>query len=107
MVDPYETPTLTDALNDAAERGFREHFTVARGRLRAAESGALFDSDEVTICGYDRFEGVSDPDDMAIVYALATRSGVRGTLTDAYGTYSDAAVGAFMHDVAFARRKAA
>jgi hypothetical protein len=104
MADPYETTTLIDALNDAAGRGFTEHFTVTRGRLRAGQSGALFGSDQVTICGYNRFEGVSDPDDMSILYAIKTRSGVRGTLADAYGTYSDPSVAAFMDDVAFAGR---
>ena len=107
MAVPYETGTLMDALNAAARRGFTEHFTVTRGRLRNAQSGVLFDADEVTICGYERFEGVSDPDDMSILYTIRTRSGVRGALTDAYGTYSDPAVGAFMDDVAFAWRAAA
>jgi len=107
MLEPSETSTLIDALNDAAERGFTESFIVTGGRLRARDSGALFDSDQVTICAYERFEGISDPDDMSILYALKTRSGVRGTLADAYGTYSDPAVGAFMDDVAFAWRKAA
>src|SRR5687767_12167321 len=83
----YETGTLLDALNAAAGRGFTEHFTVTRGRLRAGQSGVLFDPGQVTICGYERFEGVSDPDDMSILYTIRTRSGVRGTLTDAYGTY--------------------
>jgi hypothetical protein len=42
--------------------------------------------------------------DMAILYAIKTRSGVHGTLADAYGTYSDPSVGAFLDDVAFAGR---
>jgi len=43
--------------------------------------------------------GVSDPDDMSILCAIETRSGVRGTLVDAFGVYSDPLVGAFLHDV--------
>jgi hypothetical protein len=34
------------------------------------------------------------------VYAIETRDGVRGTLTDAFGVYSDPDVGAFIADVA-------
>jgi hypothetical protein len=49
----------------------------------------------------DRFEGISDPDDMAIVYALEARSGIRGTLVDAFGVYSDPRVGALMRQVPF------
>ncbi|HYB42610.1 MAG TPA: hypothetical protein VEL75_12605 [Candidatus Methylomirabilis sp.] len=42
---------------------------------------------------FHRFEGISDPDDMAIVYAVESRSGVKGTLADAFGVYADPAIG--------------
>jgi len=48
---------------------------------------------------YHRFEGVSDPDDMSIVYAIESQSGTRGTLVDAFGVYSNPAVSAFLKDV--------
>ena len=45
-----------------------------------------------TIREFHRFEGVSDPDDMSIVYAIESRDGTRGTLVDAFGVYSNPAV---------------
>jgi hypothetical protein len=36
-----------------------------------------------------RFEGESNPDDSAVVYAIETIDGIKGTLTDAFGIYSD------------------
>jgi hypothetical protein len=36
---------------------------------------------------------------MSILYALETRSGVRGTMADAFGVYADPLVGAFMDAV--------
>lgn len=54
---------------------------------------------DLLIREYHRFEGVSDPDDMAIVYAIEGKGGVRGTVTDAYGVYSDPAVSAVLADV--------
>lgn len=106
MADPYETNNLIDVLKGAIQRGFTEDFTVVEGRLRAGQSGALFGPSQVTICDYDRFEGISDPDDMSILYAIETESGVRGTLADAYGTYSDPSVSEFLHDVGFHRESA-
>lgn len=94
-----EARTLSDVMDELTGRGFREHFTVVDGRLRAVQSGKVFPADQVTIAEYHRFEGVSDPDDMAILYGLETRSGLRGTLTDAFGVYADPVVGAFMKDV--------
>ncbi len=52
---------------------------------------------------YHRFEGISDPDDMAIIYGIETGTGLRGTLTDAFGFYADPRVGDFMKDVALPR----
>ena len=48
---------------------------------------------------YQRFEGVSDPDDMAIVYGIESLDGTQGSLVDAFGTYSNATVSAFLQDV--------
>jgi len=48
---------------------------------------------------------VSDPDDMAIVYAIETAGGIRGTLVDAYGVYSDPAVSAFLATVPIVEKK--
>lgn len=99
MGQPTEVATLAEVMDDLARRGFTDHFTPAGGGLRAVQSGTTFTPSQVTIAEYHRFEGVSDPDDMAILYALETRDGIRGTLTDAFGVYADPRVGAFLKDV--------
>lgn len=101
MRRPLETVTLAGVMDELTRRGFTEHFTVAGGQLRGVESGKTFPADEATIAEFHRFEGVSDPDDMSILYAIETRSGLRGTLADAFGVYADPRVGAFMTGVAF------
>lgn len=95
--------TLSEAIDELGHRGFTEHFGMQGHRLRGFESGALFEANEVVIRGFDRFEGVSDPDDMSIVYAIETLSGMRGTLADAFGAYSNPAIGAFLNSVAVQR----
>lgn len=99
MVNPYEALCMVGVMNGLTERGYTEHFMLRGGQLRGARSGKIFAPHQVAVAEVYRFEGVSDPDDMAILYALEARGGVRGTLTDAYGVYSDPAVGAFMADV--------
>jgi len=42
---------------------------------------------------------------MAIVYAIETDNGTRGTLVDAFGAYADPAVSAFLDRVAVSRRR--
>ena len=103
MQDPTEVVTLAGAMDELTGRGFAEHFIVSGGWLRALSSGKLFTADQVTISEHHRFEGISDPDDMAILYALETRSGIRGTLADAFGVYSDPLVSTFMKSVGVER----
>jgi hypothetical protein len=91
--------TLASAIDGLGEAGFVEHFGVSDGALRSFDSGTRFSPSELVIREYHRFEGVSDPDDMSIVYGIETQGGVRGILVDAYGAYSDAAVSAFLQDV--------
>jgi hypothetical protein len=99
MQDALEPETLAGVMEEVNGRGYTEHFIPDHGALRVVGSGKRFVASEVTIAEYHRFEGVSDPDDMAILYAIETRSGVRGTLVDAFGYYSDPRVGAFMDQI--------
>ena len=84
---------------------FTAHFGVIGERLRAFDSGKTFRADEVTIRGYQQFEGASDPDDMAIVYAIESLDGTRGSLVDAFGVYSNPTVSAFLRHVPVRRRE--
>jgi hypothetical protein len=93
--------TLSEAMESLVRRGFTEHFGVRGAQLRGFESGKAFGSQDVIIREYDRFEGVSDPDDMAILYALESSSGTHGTLVDAFGVYSNPAISAYLRGVRF------
>jgi hypothetical protein len=95
--------TLSHAIERLVSRGFTAHFGVVGDRLRAFDSGKTFGADQLTIREFQRFEGVSDPDDMAIVYAIESSDGTRGSLVDAFGAYSNPSVSAFLHDVPIRR----
>src|SRR5437016_2055917 len=77
------------ALDDLARRGFSGGFRVVDGNLRVLTTGKLLRPEDLVIREVYRFEGISDPDDMAIVYAIESTTGVRGTLIDAFGVYAD------------------
>lgn len=81
--------TLKRVVDELGRRGYTEDFKAVEGGLLALGTGQRFEPKDLVIRGYYRFEGTSDPDDMAIAYAIETRSGVRGTLIDAFGVYSD------------------
>ncbi len=67
----------------------------------------MFTAHEVVIEEFDRFEGVSDPDDMSIVYAIESVNGTRGFLVDAFGVYASPVVNNFLAAVPIRRYGAA
>src|SRR5437667_8398557 len=81
--------TELTALDDLARRGFSDGFRVVDGNLRVLTTGKLLRPEDLVIREVYRFEGISDPDDMAIVYAIESTTVVRGTLIDAFGVYAD------------------
>jgi len=94
---------VTRALHELVGRGYTEDFEVAGDGLRSVQSGRTLRPDDLVIRAFRRFEGVSDPDDMSIVYAIESRDGTRGTLVDAFGVYSDPAVSAVLESVPIGR----
>ena len=104
MASEADHQTLAGAIDELARRGFTESFSVVGNRLRVVETQKTFRPEDVVVREYRRFEGVSDPDDMAIVYAIETEGRIRGTLVDAYGVYSDPAVSAFLETVRILER---
>ena len=96
--------TLDTVIEDLKGRGFVERFRVAGNQLRAIDSGRTFDGGDVMIREYQRFEGMSDPDDASVIYAIETQDGTKGLLVDAFGPYADPEVGRFLEGVRFLSR---
>jgi len=96
-VKTYET--MTAALEDLQKRGFTANFEFLNNTFQALDSGRAFQAGDLTIVEHHRFEGVSDPDDMSVVYAIEAADGTRGILVDAFGVYATPDLGAFLKDV--------
>lgn len=95
---PY-LKSLSSCLNKMVSDGYTVDFKVTENGLEDLSSNKVYTPEEVTVSNFFRFEGVSDPDDMAILYVIETQDGAKGTLVDAYGTYSDSTVNDFMTQV--------
>lgn len=67
-------------------QGYRGDFRAEPEGLRETASGRIFAPEDLVVEALERFEGTSDPDDEAAVFALRSRDGtVRGTWTVAFG----------------------
>ena len=81
---------LVDALNDLKKRGFENDFNLKPFCLECASLQLQMHPEEFEIKEFYRFEGMSDPDDNAVLYAIQSNQGIKGVLVDAYGTYAEA-----------------
>ncbi len=91
--------TLSEAVDKLKEKGYTHNFSISREGLLASENGATFQPTEVELDEFHRFEGISNPSDMSIVYAVSTHPGIRGTVVDAYGADGSELTSAFMNRV--------
>ena len=98
-----KTTYMTDlekCMNRLEQKGYTEQFRVEKKRLKSVNNDKKsYKPEDVKAVNFFRFEGISDPDDMSILYAIETSDGTKGTLVDAYGRYSDEDTSTFMQDV--------
>lgn len=78
---------MVEAIARLRQAGFTEDFSVAPGGLvRCGACGQLHPAADAVVEETIRIEGMSDPDDEAVVFGLACqRCGTRGVLIAAYG----------------------
>ena len=79
----YSYDTVTEALADLKRRNFTMDFNLADNCIVCNEQ--KFNIDEFEIVEFYRFEGDTDPADEAVVYAIESRSGLKGVLVNGYG----------------------
>lgn len=99
MQDKEEERSMVNVLARLRKEGYTHDFRVTEGKLCRIGSDTLYNSDEVKIVDFYRFEGETDPDDMAILYAIEARDGTRGTISNSYGPYADQYVDSFLKQV--------
>lgn len=96
MKTPYDT--LSDATSNLYKKGFKENITVnSNGQIEM--SGKKYDASDVKIKHYYRFEGMSNPSDSSICYAIETEDGEKGVLINSYGAESSDQISSFIKSV--------
>lgn len=84
----YET--LVDATNDMIKRGYTANLSFDGDTIDDKEHNIQMHADDFEIDEFYRFEGLSNPSDMSIVYAIRSpKYNLKGILINAYGTYAD------------------
>jgi hypothetical protein len=89
------------------DQGYTDQFRVDHKYLESTgPDPKKYEPGDIKAVNFYRFEGITDPDDMSILYAIETVDGKKGTLVDAYGYNSDEDTGAFMKQVDISKQVA-
>ncbi len=91
--------SMVSIINKLTQDGYTAQFKANPCGITSLSTNKDYGFNEVVINRFFRFEGDSSSDDNAIVYAIETNSGEKGTLVDSYGTYSDPLIEKFIKEV--------
>lgn len=83
MTGPMDT--LADRMRELHAAGWTEQLSVTDGGLSCDSCRCWSAPEDVEVDAVYRFEGVSDPGDESILFAISMPCGHRGTLPAAYG----------------------
>jgi hypothetical protein len=88
IMDTFET--LSEAMIALKKSGYDVDFNIHSDRIESSDAKYKLKPEEFHVDELHRFEGMTNPDDSAILYAISSSKGIKGLLVDAYGAYSDA-----------------
>jgi hypothetical protein len=87
--------TITEAVDELKERGYEIDFNLGFNR------NTFLPAEKFKITEVHRFEGNTDPDDEAVVYAIESADGKKGILVNGYGVSSDSAIDNAIRNINF------
>lgn len=82
--------TLSEILTKLKKDGYSEDFNLQANCLACQGNRVQVFPHEFVVDRHYRFEGLSDPADEAVVYAISSaKYHLKGTLVNGYGLYAD------------------
>lgn len=103
MEQKFDYSTVSEAINKLRERGFTLDFNLQENCI--ACTGNKFEAEDFDITHVYRYEGDSDPGDEATVYAIESKSGLKGVLVTGYGVSSDSSSSKILEKLHYRAKK--
>ncbi|MDB5200696.1 MAG: hypothetical protein JWQ27_105 [Ferruginibacter sp.] len=88
MQVPHPMNTVSQVLEKLRQKKMDNEFRWYKQGFSVNQS-KFYQPEDCRIVKTYRFEGMSDPGDMSILYIIQTNDGLTGYSLDAYGVYSD------------------
>ncbi|SFN74214.1 hypothetical protein SAMN04487989_103141 [Bizionia echini] len=88
-----------DYIKKYQARGYTSSFKCNNDVLIELTSKKAYKPNQIFIKRTQRFEGLSNPSDMSILYAIETEDGKKGLVTASYGIDSDTDLDTFFKNI--------
>lgn len=89
--------SLISGIQKARMLGYTKELRYENDHLVNWSNHHKYSLDQATLVDHQRFEGMSDPADSAILFMIAFSDGTKGYLSSAYGIYANDDLFAFMN----------
>jgi hypothetical protein len=89
----------TDYIKKYQNEGYTCNFLFTEEGLIDSDTKYAYKPEEIFIVAHHRYEGMSDPDDMSILYVIETKDKKKGTHLLGYGPTADLEEAEFFKDI--------
>lgn len=89
----------TDYIKKYQGEGYTTNYLFQDNALIDTETKIAYQPNEIFIVAHHRYEGMSDPDDMSILYVIETGDQRKGTHLIGYGPTADLEEAEFFKDI--------
>lgn len=88
-----------EIIDTYSKKGYTSSYTIENGKLMDVESKKRYSPNEIQIIAEHRFEGISNPSDMSILYIITTPDQGKGTVLANYSPASSTDMAVFFKEV--------
>lgn len=84
------TKTLSQKIEELKKNGYTANLSSKEEKIvnLSSKNHPSIDLEDIQVEEFYRFEGMTNPSDLSILYAISTKDGLKGTLVDGYGMSS-------------------
>ena len=76
-------------LAQLTSKGYKDSFELVSNGIKSLSTGVILSPEHFTIKEYVRIDGIKDPKDASLVYAIETVDGLKGALITAYSAFNE------------------
>lgn len=99
MMDNQFAKNEKDYIRIYEEKGYTASFRFQDGKLIGNDSKNDYRPEDLTIVAEHRYEGMSNPSDMSMLYVIETNKDEKGTMLLAYGPSANIDLAEFFKNI--------